>query len=950
MHLKKYTVFIALFTLFVSSESSAQRITVTPAGNGISGVSAAGMAGYLTNVSSPHDVCLDGSGNIYYTDQGMGLVRMIAAGTGLVSTIAGGGSSTSDGITATSALISPRYMCMSATGNLYITTGNKVRMINLATGIISTVAGTGAGGYSGDGGAATAATMNGLGGVCIDGSGNIFVVDSGNNCVRKINTAGNISTYAGTGAGSYTGDGGPATAATLHWPTVICVNAAGDVYVADQLYLYTTSSQGMFVRKISASTGIITTVAGTNTFLGDNLFGLPSLSTYLGHITGMCCDGTGSVYCHEISCSCRRIDMTTDSVYAEAGNFEIESYGDGINSLLAYMNNPYGICVDASGNLYAADEYNNRVRKMIKLTHNPTFAYGRGQYIYPCTGTVQPFNVQAAMVVLDSAQTETWTVLTAPVHGSLSGFPFTMLSKGTDSLTTPSGLSYTPSGTYMGLDSFVISVSNGSMSDVMTIYVSVVASSPMSVLTAASVCTGASTPLIATAAGGTWSVTNSNTYIYSGNIIGYNNGLDTMIYSASGVCSATGVITVNVSPSAGLVTGISTLCVGSVATLTDGISGGVWSTSSPTITIDSLTGVVTGVSNGTASVLYTVSNGICTSNSPTTMNVGIPTGEITGTTSRICTGATTTYWETLSGGTWSISNGDASYTSTGTTAYVAGMVPGMDTLTYSFTNVCGTNSITNVITVNPIPAAGSVSGTASVCVGSIADITATVAGGTWSSVFSLVSLDSSTGSTGVFTGAAAGVDTVVYTVTVAGCSAKAKTVITVDALPSPGVLTGTASIYVDSVMTVSPTVSSGVWSSDNTAIATVSGTGVVTGVAPGVDTIVYTVTNSLGCSASTEYIVTIHPDIPTSVVTNTKVSGGMRIAPNPAHGTVTITVDLAVEGPVAIDIYNTVGQLVGSVNGVANQQIQTSINLAPGVYQLRSIANGSVYTGRLVVE
>ena len=151
-------------------------------------------------------------------------------------------------------------------------------------------------------------------------------------------------------------------------------------------------------------------------------------------------------------------------------------------------------------------------------------------------------------------------------------------------------------------------------------------------------------------------------------------------------------------------------------------------------------------------------------------------------------------------------------------------------------------------------------------------------------------------------------------------------------------------------MTVSPTVSSGVWSSDNTAIATVSGTGVVTGVAPGVDTIVYTVTNSLGCSASTEYIVTIHPDIPTSVVTNTKVSGGMRIAPNPAHGTVTITVDLAVEGPVAIDIYNTVGQLVGSVNGVANQPIQTSINLAPGVYQLRSIANGSVYTGRLVVE
>ena len=755
--------------LINAGSAKAQWITVTMGGNGVSGYNSDGRGGYLTEINSPHDVCTDAANNIYFTDMGNGLVRKISARNGVVTTIAGGGTSTADGVPAITAAITPTYMCIDGTGNLYITTGNKIRTINTSTGIITTLAGTGAAGYTGDAGAAVSATLRGPTGICIDGANNLYIVDSGNNCVRKVTAStGIISTIAGTGTGGYTGDSGPATAATLHEPTVICVNAAGDVYVADQCYLYTTLFEGMFIRKISASTGIITTVAGNNTFSLTNLFDVPANEAYLGHITGMCCDGGGSIYCCEISCSGRKIDFTTDSVYAVFGNFEIESYGDGINSLLAYMNFPYGICMDATGNLLVADKLNNRIRKVMPLTHTPTFAYRNGQYIYPCTAIPVNINTQLAIANIDSAETETWTVVVPPTQGTLSGFPFSMLSKGTDSLSTPTGLSYTSESGYTGLDSFMVKVSNGVTADIMTIYVTVGTTSIVSITMPTSVCTGADIALAATASGGTWSVTNANTYIYAGNLYGYNNGLDTIIYNAPGVCATTQVITVNVSPDAGLVSGSSLVCIGAVTTLTDGVSGGRWSISDVIATIDSITGVVSGLYTGTATVIYTVSNSLCTSTSPYTITVGTPAGSISGSIN-VCTGAILPYNETLAGGTWSAANSNATITGTGTSITLSGVTAGVDTVFYAVTNGCGTDIASQVITINPIPDAGIISGASTVYAGGSTTLSSTVSGGAWYT--SNAAISTVTSGTGVVTGVAAGVDSIIYTVTVAGCSA-----------------------------------------------------------------------------------------------------------------------------------------------------------------------------------
>ncbi len=237
--------FVALLVTAFSARTNAQNIMVSLAGSGTGQYTGDGGMGFMSQVYSPTDVCADAAHNIYIADNGNGVVRKISAKDGVITTYAGGGASTADGVPATSAALSPAYMCIDAAGNLYMSTGNQVRVVSAATGLITTVAGTGTAGYSGDGGLANAANLNQPGGICLDAAGNIYVVDGGRavwsgsgslpTYIRKITAAtGIITTIAGTSTPGYSGDGGLATAAQIQSSIAICVNAAGDIYFSDQ--------------------------------------------------------------------------------------------------------------------------------------------------------------------------------------------------------------------------------------------------------------------------------------------------------------------------------------------------------------------------------------------------------------------------------------------------------------------------------------------------------------------------------------------------------------------------------------------------------------------------------------------------------------------------------------------------------------------------------------------
>ena len=298
----------------------------------------------------PHDVAVDAAGNLYIVDLSYRGIRKVDAATGIISTVA-----------EQFRYPHPRSVEADGAGNVYIAGNARVHKMD-AAGRISTVAGTGWHGFRGDGGPAVEALLS-VADVAADRAGNIYIADQHNHRIRKVNAAGVITTVAGTGdsglqlRGGYSGDGGPAVLAQLDRPYDVEVDGSGNLYIAD-IDTYR-------IRKVDASTGIISTVAGTGVegFSGD---GGPAVEARLGS-AGVAVDASGNIYIADgDNYRVRRVDAATGIITTIAGTEWGASLGDGGPATRASIR-PGDLTLDAAGNIYIADGGQHRVRRLTPI-------------------------------------------------------------------------------------------------------------------------------------------------------------------------------------------------------------------------------------------------------------------------------------------------------------------------------------------------------------------------------------------------------------------------------------------------------------------------------------------------------------------------------------------------------------------------------------------------------
>jgi sugar lactone lactonase YvrE len=341
--------------------------TIAGLGPGKDGYSGDGGPANLAAISWVTGIATDASNNVYITDGASNTVRKINASTKIITTVAGTSYPSTqnpyqgDGGLATLARLNvPLAVAIDAAGNMAIADAgnNVIRFVTAADGKISTAVGKGGNidTYTGDGGLATQATIWNPYAVAMDAAGNIYIADSENNAIRKVTKAtGVITTIAGLGPDQpgYSGDGGPATAAKINGPNGITIDTNGNVYFTD--------NGNHVIRKIA--NGIITTIAGTGGtgYSGDG--GKAVQAKLSESIIGLTTDAAGNVYfVDSINNVIRKITASTGIITTVAGNGKAAYSGDGGDPLQASLSGPWGVAVDSNGNLYIADTQNGVIR------------------------------------------------------------------------------------------------------------------------------------------------------------------------------------------------------------------------------------------------------------------------------------------------------------------------------------------------------------------------------------------------------------------------------------------------------------------------------------------------------------------------------------------------------------------------------------------------------------
>lgn len=387
---------------------AATGVITTVAGKGTSGIGADGVPATTSNVSSPLDASFDAAGNLLIVDSTR-RVRRVNAATGIITTVAGNGVSCPDtnvvygeGGSATGAsLCRPVGVAADPAGNLLIadSSNNRIRRVDAATGIITTFAGNGTGQHSGDGFAATSGSLAQVAGVAVDGAGNLYLADNQNGRVRRVDAAtGVMTTVAGTGKFGLSGDGGPATGADFSVPYDVATDAAGNIFVADQ--------KNSRIRRVDAATGVVTTYAGGGYWNQPNE-GDGGLATnaVVGVVYHIAVDGAGNLYISADN-RVRKVNAATGIITRVAGNGFYYSgsggpSGDGGPATSAPLA-ANGMAIDKAGNLYIAGEYN--VRRVDAATGIITTVAGSGKWGYSGDGgPAMSANLVATDVAFDKA-------------------------------------------------------------------------------------------------------------------------------------------------------------------------------------------------------------------------------------------------------------------------------------------------------------------------------------------------------------------------------------------------------------------------------------------------------------------------------------------------------------------------------------------------------------------
>jgi streptogramin lyase len=351
---------MAMLGFVVSAIGLQQATIVTLAGTGQEGYSGDGGPAAAARLHAPFDTALDAAGSLYFSDTFNHCIRRVDAKTGVITTVAGCGKKgySGDGGAATEATMNEPYgVALDRDGNLFIVDRLNycIRRVDAARGTMSTIAGTGKAGYSGDGGPGTEAQLREPNGLALDGKGKLYIADVADQRVRVLDLeSGEIETFCGTGRKQHSGDGGPFGKASLLGPRAVHVGPDGNVYICER--------EGNSIRKVDLESGIITTVAGTGKrgYSGD---GGPATEATFNGPKELDVDTAGNLYVVDTeNHAVRRVDASTGTVSTVAGDGTGGGTGDAGPATRAHLDRPHGVVVGRDGTIYIGDTMNHRVR------------------------------------------------------------------------------------------------------------------------------------------------------------------------------------------------------------------------------------------------------------------------------------------------------------------------------------------------------------------------------------------------------------------------------------------------------------------------------------------------------------------------------------------------------------------------------------------------------------
>ncbi len=751
-------------------------IVTTIAGTGTQGYNGDGINASSARLCSPTGVTVDVMGNVYIADKCNGLIRKVNV-AGIISTIAGGGSVLGDGGPATNAILSnPFAVALDASGNLYIADAVSSRVRKVDTmGIITTIAGTGTAGYSGDSGPGTNAMLQNPSGVVIDVLGNVYIADIGGKRVRKVDTGGIITTFAGNGVAGITGDHGPATAAELYNPSSVSIDNLGNVYITDQTYGY--------VRKVDTS-GTINYFAGGGGLITE---GIHADSAELYQTSGIVYDGIGNLYVVDKGLFRVRKINVSRIINTVAGNMEDSYLGDNYAASAAGLQYPCDVATDASGNLYIADQTNNRIRKIDNLGNITTIA---GNDTLGFTGDGG---------LATSAQIYLPIAVATDVSGNIyfsdhnnqrirkinsAGIISTIAGTGTIGFSGDGG----PATAAMIAYPYQITTDMHG-----TIYFADEGSNRIRKINSSGIistiagCSSTSgfggdggpatlahlrfpTGVALDRRGNVYIADMINNRIRKIDTFGIINtiaGTSSSGYSGDGIPATSAELYEPMSlkfDSAGnlyivdygnnMIRMVDTIgTINAVAgSYFGGSFGAYWGDGGP---------ATAAKMHEPCGIAFDGCNSIYVADAYNNVIRKISLIEpVIGSTS-VCSGAITTLTDSTLGGLWSIS-GTTGICSIDSSGELRGLTSGTASITYSTSNICGVVFETATITVNPLPDSGIITGSSLVAIGSTIMLSDTSIGGIWSSGNATIATISSIG---LVTGVSMGVDTISYTVT-----------------------------------------------------------------------------------------------------------------------------------------------------------------------------------------